>query len=245
MVWFWLLQKHNAVFWLFRKHTANTISQCFGFDCCSIFPRHELCGNRACTILMGTTKFACSHESLLMTMTALSFFVLLSFFRLFGSLPFLFISCLYCASFLVLMWLLMMMEVGFISTIPMIRKSKEDTKTHHATTPGELETSKLSVRERMCISNFLCDCKTCINSKIYFIWWPLKISHNLFVFVSGSFLGVEFAFALNLRISIRQMKTSRGWVVSCGRRRLFIRFPDINSRLHRRNFLCEVSTVVV
>ena len=173
------------------------------------------------------------------------FFVQLSFFRLFGSLPFLFISCLYCASFLVLMWLLMMMEVGFISTIPMIRKSKEDTKTHHATTPGELETSKLSVRERMCISNFLCDCKTCINSKIYFIWWPLKISHNLFVFVSGSFLGVEFAFALNLRISIRQMKTSRGWVVSCGRRRLFIRFPDINSRLHRRNFLCEVSTVVV
>ena len=93
----WLFQKQTAntislvfQFWLFRKHTVNTISQCFGFDCCSIFPRHELCGNRACTILMGTTEFACSHESLLMTMTALSFFVLLSFFRLFGSLPFLF-----------------------------------------------------------------------------------------------------------------------------------------------------------
>ena len=73
VVLFWLVQKHNAVFWLFRKHTVNTISQCFGFDCCSIFPRHELCGNRACTVLMGTTEFACSHESLLMTMTALSF----------------------------------------------------------------------------------------------------------------------------------------------------------------------------
>ena len=36
----------------------------------------------------------------------------------------------------------MMMEVGLISTIPMIRKSKEDTKAHHATTPGWLETSK-------------------------------------------------------------------------------------------------------
>ena len=109
-----------------------------------------------------------------------------------------------------------------------------------------LETSnKLSVRERMCISNFWCDCTTCINSKIYFIWLPLKISQNFFVFVSGSSLGVAFAFALNLRISIRQMKTSRGWVVSCGSRRLFIRFPDTNSRLRRRNFLCEVSTVVV
>ena len=94
VVLFWLVQKHNAVFWLFRKHTVNTISQCFGFDCCSIFPRHELCGNRACTILMGTTEFACSHESLLMTMTALSFSFNCPFFVFLAPCLFFFISCL-------------------------------------------------------------------------------------------------------------------------------------------------------
>ena len=45
----------------------------------------------------------------------------------------------------------MMMEVGLISTIPMIRKSKEDTKAHHATTPGwRLLTSSQSGKE--CVS---------------------------------------------------------------------------------------------
>ena len=54
-----LIVLHNfSVFWLIVAQFFSVL-----VDCCTIFPRHEWRGNRACTAPMGTARLFGSHET--------------------------------------------------------------------------------------------------------------------------------------------------------------------------------------